>query len=897
MVTKGKFVILFRPVIVLMFSIGVLFPEGMAVKADDAAPPADTTTEASPPADAPSEPGGGEAAQPEAPAPSPSDSSKPSVDDSAIPPVEPVVLPLEGAPAPVEPIPSAENVPAPAEEIPVPVDLMAPAGDATTPINVMAPAIEAPAPAEVTVPAGEAPVSTEVISPGEGAPAPAEGVTQAPETASPAGSPAEDSIAFPLKDPAIPQTVVSYPAAETAANPAEVMDKLPDEAGLVLLDGQGGEVPLTAATAGEILANGDPMWCPGESAAGSPGCVPFGNLQDAIDYAQSDPANGFSTIYVESTYTSPDTSQLTIDQGDHPAVTLNMFVIGGVDLTGGSATYGKVIGKTILQQNVFINNISGGMTLANFMFEEFNFNSVTLNVENSNNVTLRNIDIDNTGPGNAIRVANSNHVLIDRTEVRDFDQGSGIMLTDVNNLIIRNTDVDEFNAGGGIYMNNVNNALLENLIVDVHDSGNNGSWPADSDAITAYNGSNLELRNVSATSNFSPGGWGLYAANVAGYVNIFGGSFENNNVDGIFIFKTDSVSLRNVVAWNNGIAGLYIHQAGTIALDNTIATSNGFMGADLQAAEGIALADSNFSRNGADGLLAFSDNGSITINGVKANMNGVNGADLFAGTNIKVSGSQFKWNGGYGLYGTALGNISLFDVTATANGGDGVSMHSLQNITASCSVFTDNESAGFAGEGAGPASTITLNSNVYSGNATPVDIFDGNLIENMNYPCGGSDPSGGGGAGGVFIHPMLAGLVPVTGGNYVPLSCSGISLLQLPTGEEAIFNQPMCGYQASMELVGEADLPSSISGGYEFVNGIMISLLLNSEDVGTLPAGASDTVIFPLTEGQSGTTFHVLHWDNTVNGGTGNWIDLGGAREALKWTKTHNQTGIFLLVK
>ncbi len=141
-------------------------------------------------------------------------------------------------------------------------------------------------------------------------------------------------------------------------------------------------------------------------------------------------------------------------------------------------------------------------------------------------------------------------------------------------------------------------------------------------------------------------------------------------------------------------------------------------------------------------------------------------------------------------------------------------------------------------------------------------------------------------------------MIPVTGGEFVALSCDGISTIELLPGKEAtIFNQPMCGYMASMELVADADLPAPIPEPWKFIDGFTVTLMFNNEVVTQMPAGATDTLVFPLAPDQINNEFIMLFWDVTANGGLGDWVALGGAREALKWTKTHNMTGTFLLVK
>jgi hypothetical protein len=140
-------------------------------------------------------------------------------------------------------------------------------------------------------------------------------------------------------------------------------------------------------------------------------------------------------------------------------------------------------------------------------------------------------------------------------------------------------------------------------------------------------------------------------------------------------------------------------------------------------------------------------------------------------------------------------------------------------------------------------------------------------------------------------------MIPVTGGVFVDLSCTGSSSLHLPTGEATVFNQVMCGYKASMETIMVDDLPAPVPDPWTYVDGFTVTLMFGDKVVLEAFAGATYTVEFPITNEQVNEAFHVLFWDTEANDGLGGWVDLGGTREALMWIKTHDRTGTFLLVK
>ncbi len=406
----------------------------------------------------------------------------------------------------------------------------------------------------------------------------------------------------------------------------------------------------------------------------------------------------------------------------------------------------------------------------------------------------------------------------------------------------------------------------------VKDSNFNWNWGP---GLQVYAKWHITADNVSASNNADHRGTPGYGAlfdTMFGGVDISDSEFDNNDGFGLFVFANRDVEINNTTANNNSFSPFLMFGGGEVLTTSTLKGGGGY--------PPMPLYDLKWA-NG-DGAFIKSLHGSITIND-----------------------SSFNDNWAFGLVGNARHDINLNFVEAIGNGIGGAVLKAGGNISSVCSTFSENGVFGLHAVANPWHSTITLDSNTIENNGW-FDKFTWahEVIENNETECYPEPPvTPGGGGGPEIIHPFIvnpfaAGLIPVTGGEFVPLSCDGISTIELLPGREAtIFNQPMCGYMASMELVKDTDLPAPIPEPWKYVDGFTVTLMFNNEVVTQLPAGATDTLVFPLSPDQINNEFIMLFWDVTANGGLGDWVALGGAREALKWTKTHNMTGTFLLVK
>lgn len=135
------------------------------------------------------------------------------------------------------------------------------------------------------------------------------------------------------------------------------------------------------------------------------------------------------------------------------------------------------------------------------------------------------------------------------------------------------------------------------------------------------------------------------------------------------------------------------------------------------------------------------------------------------------------------------------------------------------------------------------------------------------------------------------GLIPVTGGLTVNLSCTIANTLTLSEHVVA-FNQTMCGYLANLNILNLNTLPSPMSNGDSFVSGLTINLFKGSEIVQKLENG-DFSISFPVPSGMEGKNFSILFWDAS----SGKYVEVPGIVTSGGFVKvTVNMPGTYVLV-
>lgn len=115
---------------------------------------------------------------------------------------------------------------------------------------------------------------------------------------------------------------------------------------------------------------------------------------------------------------------------------------------------------------------------------------------------------------------------------------------------------------------------------------------------------------------------------------------------------------------------------------------------------------------------------------------------------------------------------------------------------------------------------------------------------------------------GPGIEPEV---IPVSSGQVVNLNCDRSNILQMPDGSEIGFNSILCGYSASVDAG-----PLTMT----------INVTQNGVPVNILPNGATARISIAIPAGLN-APYAILFWDETLNGGAGDWVVLPGERGYL----------------
>lgn len=409
----------------------------------------------------------------------------------------------------------------------------------------------------------------------ESTPTPTPEQTNVEETTQPTESQDE---AQPEETPQ-PEPTVDSVSEEESQPVAEILEQLPEDTTLVVLDEEGQAVSLATQEAEDAVLLADPRWCPA-SAVPPAGCSPyFSSFLDLIAWLDTnDPGLGKAgTIWIDAAYDSsvndPTATDFILNGGDLPTMAKYALTINGGWLPNASFG-GSAISTTDLSE-------------INVPFKIINWNAP---------VTIKNIIV--TGASGA-----------------DYALEVG---TTAGLITVTNVDVSNNNTtlGGANLSNNL--APTTSPGVTVNDSNfndNNGN------GLEVNTKGAINLKNVNVNGNSENGAFLVNTfATTAQAVNLTGtNSFKYNGFDGLKVFSKGVITLNYITASYNGENGVYLDNCamdfGSGFCTNTFASAVTIKGYNY------------FSNNGLDGLRVFS-NGVITVSNITANNNGTGSSSL-----------------------------------------------------------------------------------------------------------------------------------------------------------------------------------------------------------------------------------------------------------------------------
>jgi hypothetical protein len=700
-------------------------------------------------------------------------------------------------------------------------------------------------------------------------PSPTDQPTDAPSVTQP---PSPTDVAAGSSDATPAPTDTSTPPstleAQSTSIPA-VLDQAPAGTQVVVLDQAGQPQPLATQQALNILATGDPIWCPSgvSPSAGSGGCTgSYSDLASLVGYLSgSQPAQN-GTIWITSGADNSGTDIL-ID-----GTTLTTWKDYALTLQGGwnGSSTGAISGVSNFDKSISITSWNNTVAVDNINIS--NTSGTGLTVQTSRDIQLSNVSSSGSS-GDGARLDNSSgtgNVNLNGTNTFSSNQGSygGLYVKSNGSISLSNVTASGNVNGLGAYLFNASASLPQNVTLSgTNVMSSNGSYGLEIDTLGA-----ITLNNLTTNNN---GNYGTIL-------------FNNNGSGG------EDVTLNGAGQFNgNTGTGIEINSWGNISTSNLTANQNGGYGASMynslaSTAKNVILSGTNtFNGNFANGLYV-SSNGDINADTIIASQNlNSDGAILFnnLGTgNISLgssSSSIFNGNNGNGLRLVSTGDIILVQVTADNNtAGSGLTLTTSGQAQVSCGDFSGNSNYGLDATLSG--GDLTLNSVGSSGNTNGnVHLTNvGTVAINPAYPCpapkpqklqnGSSQSTNGEGAS------LPTDIIPVTGAGPVVLDCSrfGRIVLQLADGDQIVFVCPVGG-KATLDEVFATGLPGTLPDGDAFASGLATSLTGSDGPPGGVITSGGDLIVsFGIPSEKKGAQFSILYWDPTLKDGAGDWVEL-----------------------
>jgi hypothetical protein len=316
----------------------------------------------------------------------------------------------------------------------------------------------------------------------------------------------------PVLEVAPVETEQSNEAISTEDAPSEnLLDALPENTDLVILDMNNEPVPLATEAAVTAIAKSDPAWCPEGASFAAGTCVNYATFSDLITGLHSIGGLTNGTVYVqEGDYLGPESS-ITLDGTYLPNVG-NLTLIGGWDLTLPAPV---LTGETTFNVPLSVINWSYSVSIQDINIE--NANGTGLTVQADGPVTLADVDAtanwDNSLSADGINVSSNSDVSLNNV-TSSSNTDDGIYIKTNANVTLNNVDSSS-NTGGGIYVVTDGDVTLNDVVTLFnYDDGINIKTDANvklNDVNSSYSGgyginispnASVTLNNIKSEHNF-----------------------------------------------------------------------------------------------------------------------------------------------------------------------------------------------------------------------------------------------------------------------------------------------------------------------------------------------------------------------------------------------------------
>lgn len=582
-----------------------------------------------------------------------------------------------------------------------------------------------------------------------------------------------------------------------------------------IVDEAGEPLPMATEEAAEILATGDPIWCPASVKVPKPntsGCTQsFGSLDALFSELEVHPKTVDGIIWIEKTYS--DSNDATLD-GDPlgPLSTMRNFkltlkggwngctpsCIGTIDTTNPSE----------IEHQLEILDWNNDVTLSDLLVTGVTSPGEALLVQTSGKITLTRVEVSNNGDSGARleNTAGTKDVSIASGQFDHNTGGDGLNVISNGTVTLVGVTASE-NEGMGVYIKNDTAALPRNVSLSsgVFEFNNNAA-----SGLVIVSDGLVTLRDITATTN---GGDGAYVDNVS-----------SPTTQGVTLLGT------NVFSENHG-SGLVVQSSGPIIANNLVNNANTNYAASFDNTAGvktfsITLSGSNEFKFNGTGLRIVSD-GAITLNNIVATNNTVSyGANLnnsssTAASSVTLNGTNnFSENQQDGLRVLSAGVVTISKVTANGNGKGAVTGNGL---------WLDNTSAET------PKAVVLVGANTFSDNLEDgLNIHSDGTITISILNIQGNEGDGAEisnlGAGASPQNVAFTGAVNSNSNSGAGLVVNSLGMISL-VNVTANFNG---GLGTSLNNVGAVPKPITFSGTNYFSNNGANGLTINSTGAITL---------------------------------------------------------------
>ncbi len=547
------------------------------------------------------------------------------------------------------------------------------------------------APATEEAPPAEQPAETDLAPAAEQnaeqPTSPAEGTTtdevaaQTEATAQEGAAASESAIE---QDPPAAENVAPevLPAEEVTV--PEVLAAAPEGTEVVVLDAAGEQLPLASTEAAEIVASGDPVWCPAGQKPGGSDCSPAqSDLQAIVDWMATADFAGTTdsftggTIWIEEgddgspAYVLLD-ANVSFDTMEHYPLTFQGGWNGVFDNAG-------VITSTpsTLHHGLVVINWNADITLNDLIVMESDSGGAY--IETSGNIAVNDSQFTQNA-GDGLYAGADGNVEINQSDFSK-NRSNGLTVGAGGNLTL--TGVTASGNEGESFMGMsgfgiLGGALGDATLTDVTATDNYLA------GVVAGAMGDASLTRVEASDN---GGIGVAAGAIGDLTladvtaNVTG---EHNSSIGVVTIALGDATLNGVDANGNSLLDVAALSLGDASLTDVTA-SDSQLGVVAASLGGLPVLDIlEFGLGGLIGggfpvvlglpedvearlLEAEATPGEVTLNRVIADNNDVIGGLAFSGGNVFVENSEFSGNETLGLVALGLGNTSLAGVTANEN--------------------------------------------------------------------------------------------------------------------------------------------------------------------------------------------------------------------------------------